>query len=108
MFLHKLMDYSILHPTLDRQWEELLRFLGPAVGDGAPSGTIEPRYIGDEYFDITNNLWYKANGATVNSWVTFASMVHAHTGADVTYIDTVDAVQRKIITESGVITTEEQ
>lgn len=103
MDLHKLKTYG--DPTLDAQIEEICRYLARQIGSGVP--TSEPRFIGDEYFDETNSIWYKANGTTVSDWQTYSVITHKHTGDDVTYTDVTDGLNRKIITDEGIINTEE-
>lgn len=105
MDLHKLQTYP--DPVLDQQIEEICRYLSRRVGDGSPVGVIEPRFIGDEYFDLTNDLWYKASGTTTNDWQTYAHIDHKHTGDQVVYTDVTDGLERKIITDEGIINTEE-
>lgn len=33
------------------------------------SGGLRPRYIGEEYLDLSSNTWYKSVGLTVSDWV---------------------------------------
>lgn len=105
MDLHKLKTYD--DPTLDAQIEEICRYLARRIGSGTPVGTLDPRYVGDEYFDETNGVWYKANGTATTDWQTYAMITHQHTGNDVVYTDLTDGVQRKIITDEGIVNTEE-
>lgn len=38
------------------------------TGTGAPSGSVTPEFVGQEYLDTSANAWYKAYGLTNTDW----------------------------------------
>ncbi|MBU2249683.1 MAG: hypothetical protein KKD77_23245, partial [Gammaproteobacteria bacterium] len=38
-------------------------------GAATPVGAVLPQYIGEEYFNTTNSVWYKAKGTANTGWV---------------------------------------
>ena len=64
--IHKLTTYA--DPILDRQIKELELSLKPLTGSGDPTGTVTPRWLGDQWFDSTGSVWYVSTGVTSADW----------------------------------------
>lgn len=47
----------------------LLLLLSIASYGQSPSGVVTPNYIGEDYFDKLNTIWYTSTGLTNTSWV---------------------------------------
>ena len=46
----------------------LARYAGHIEYPGSPVGNLAPDFVGQQCFDTTNNLWYRAHGSVSTSW----------------------------------------
>lgn len=59
------------------QADQICKYLGYAVFAGTPNGNVTPDHIGQELYDTTNKVFYKASDTTNTSWKSTGNGVNA-------------------------------